>query len=347
METATRPSGWPARSERRVALTGTIAGLAERLGAPADFLRALVIAAAFAEPWVWAAYVLVAVALAAPGERRPGLGSVVVAGRMAALIGVVWLATLPGGTTTMLDLEGKPSSWIPFSAITAAALTALLVRRRPGGFQPTARDTVLAVAPFVLAAAGFALAVVLVPDVRWERWLFLAPLIAGVALLVRPRAALARAAIAPAGALAGVSALVIGAGVRLEGGVGDIALRPHSATEVPRELRRGVGDIELDLAGLRGEEGPTRLALDASVGVGSIDVEVPRRTLVEVDAGVSKGRLFVHSDDQRDARVTARAVPIGETGRPVKPRMRLRLRLRAGVGEVIVNEGSGSTRWKL
>ena len=48
METAARPSGWPARSERRVALTGTIAGLAERLGAPADFLRALVIAAALA-----------------------------------------------------------------------------------------------------------------------------------------------------------------------------------------------------------------------------------------------------------------------------------------------------------
>lgn len=67
----TRPSGWPARSESRVALTGTIGGLAERLGAPADFIRLLVIVAVFAQPWTFFAYVAAAIALAAPASGGP------------------------------------------------------------------------------------------------------------------------------------------------------------------------------------------------------------------------------------------------------------------------------------
>lgn len=281
-----------------------------------------------------------------------------VAGKVAALIGLFYgPGSLPGMTTIF---EREPSSWIPFSALVITGLVALLVRGRPEGSRRTPRDAVLAASPFVLTAGAFALAVVLLPDVRWERWLFAPTLVAGVVLLVWPRGALVRAAIPPAAAFACLSVLVIGAGVRLEGGVGDVTVRPRSAAQLPREVRRGVGDVELDLARLPG--GPRRLSLDASVGVGSIDVKVPRRTLVELDARVGEGRHVVEGASghgrisfehlkvqERRGRITGRGTPVGDGGRPVRPRMRfrLRLRLRTGVGEIKVSDESSSTRWQL
>ena len=307
----------------------------------------------FAQPWVLAAYVVAAMALAAPGERRPGLGSLVVAGKVAALMGLFWgPALLPGGNTIF---EGEPTSWIPFAAIVIVGLAALLVRARPQTSRRAPRDVVLAATPFVLAAGAFALAVVLLPDVRWERWLFLPTLVAGAVLLAWPRRTLVRAAIPPAIALAAVSVLAMGAGVRLEGGVGDTSESPRDAAELPRELRRAVGDVRLDLSHLR--PGTGRVAVDASVGVGTIDVTVPRRTLVELDGRVGQGRH--HLDDiarrrasnaklhERNGRVLGRGIPVSDSGRPVKPRMRLRLRLQAGVGEVTVGEESFRTRWML
>jgi phage shock protein PspC (stress-responsive transcriptional regulator) len=343
----TRPSGWPTRSKTRVAFTGTIGGLAERLGAPANFLRALLILTAYAEAWVFAAYVVTALALAAPGQRRPGLDSVVVAGRMAALIGLCYATTALPGMTMLFDLEGEPSSWIPFSAIGVAGAAALLVRRRPDSSTRMTSDVVLGAAPFVLVAVSLALAVVLLPGVRWERWLFVPTVIAGLMLLAQPRSALVRAAIPPAIVFASASALVIGTGVRLEGGVGDTTLRPRTAAEVPREVRRGVGDVELDLTSLR--QGPRQLTVDASVGLGTLDVTVPPRTAVEIDVRVGEGRLFADnvSRDEQDGRVIGRVVPVDDKGRAVRPRMRLRLRLHVGVGEVSVNSGNDLTRWTL
>lgn len=352
----TRPSGWPARSESRVALTGTIGGLAERLGAPVDFIRSLVFLAAWAQPWTFAAYAVAALALAAPGERRPGLGSLIVAGRLAALMGLIYVTSALPGSSLGFDLEGEPSSWIPFSAIGVAAFTALLVRRRSGSPRPRARDAVFAAAPFVLAAAGITLAVVLLPDVRWESWLFIPAVIAGAALLARPGGRLARAAIAPAVILASLSVLVIGAGVRLQGGVGDTTLRPRSAEELPREYRRAVGDVDLDLTHLR--EGPRQITLDASVGVGTLNVTVPTGTLVEVDVRVGQGRLDAaalgqgelpvdDAADERNVRILGRGVPVDNRGRRVPPRMRMRLRLSAGIGEVSLSDETMSRRWKL
>jgi len=341
-----RPSGWPARSASRSALTGTIGGLAERLGAPTDFLRLLVVVAAYVQHWVIAAYLMTAIALAAPGERRTGMSGLVVAGRMAALMGLAYLAGFLPGTTAIFDLDGEPSSWIPFGAVAISGLTALLVRRRADRWSPAPHEAVLAAVPIVLAGAGLGLAVVVFPEVRWERWLFVPALIAGVVLLARPRGALARAAIPPAAAFAAVSALMLGAGVRLEGGVGDTTVRPQSAAQVPRELHRAVGDVNLDLTALRGRG--ERITVDASVGVGTVDVEVPPRTLVELDVRLGQARLSVEDLDARNRRVIGRGVPLDVTrGHAVQPRMRLRLRLRAGAGEIIVNDKTTSTRWTL
>lgn len=346
VERPTRPVGWPARSERRVALTGTIGGLAERLGAPADFIRALLIVAAFAQPWVFAGYVAAAVVLADPGKRRPGLGSLVAAARIAALFGLIQVAGSLPGLTPLFEGD-EPSRWIPFSSVVVAGLAALLVRRRSARGERSGfgqRDAVLAATPFVLCASGLALAVVLAPDVRWERYLPIPALLAGMVLLARPRAALARAAILPAVTFAIGSLLAIGADVRLDGGVGDTTLYPRTAAELPHELRRGVGDVALDLTHLRAQAEP--LAVDASIGVGSLKVNVPPRTLVEIDARLGQGRLSLDriERDERDGRVIARGIPTMGRQR-LRPRLRLRLKVRAGLADVRVN-GIGS-KWEL
>ena len=348
-----RPTGWPARSESRVALTGTIGGLAQWLGAPVDFLRVLVAVAVYAQPWTFVAYVVAAVALAAPGERRPGLGNLVVAAKVAAVVGLLYGPTLLPGTDGVLD--GEPSSWIPYGAIVLVGLTALLVRRRPESATRAPLDAVVATVPFALAAAVFVLGVALFPSVRCDRFLFLPALIAGVVVLWRPRATLVRAAITPAAVLAGISALAIGAGVRLEGGVGDTTARPRTTAELPRQVRRAVGDVELDLTRLGGASTP--LTVDASVGVGTLEVMTPRRALVELEARIGQGRHSLEGATEGDVGrgnfriqdgrgdVFRRGIPVAGPGRRVRPRLRLRLRLRGGAGQITVSDPSHTTRW--
>src|ERR671922_2450489 len=124
----------------------------------------------------------------------------------------------------------------------------------------------------------------LVHDVRWERYVPLAVATGGLAMLAAPRR---RELAVPAMLALGIAALILASGARLEGGLGDERMTPAEATGEPVVARRAVGDLTVDLRGLR--SGAEPVSLLASVGIGDLRVAVPNNARVIVEARVGLG----------------------------------------------------------
>jgi hypothetical protein len=113
----------------------------------------------------------------------------------------------------------------------------------------------------------------------------------------------------------------------LGGGVGDRTERPAT----PAELRRyelAIGNLQLDLRGLRVPAGTT--AVEARVGIGELDVRVPQGVAVEVVASSGIGQVVALGKEEGG--VASRV----ETSAGAGDR-RLRLDVRGGVGQVRVD----------
>jgi hypothetical protein len=101
-----------------------------------------------------------------------------------------------------------------------------------------------------------------------------------------------------------------------------------------------MGDLFLDLRHLRHAASAT--TVEASVGVGTLHVTLPRGARVELDARVGEGRIdpwavsdvsAVQGFDQRMRRNLTRA----ERARPTAP---IRLKADVGIGSIDIERGS-------
>ena len=81
------------------------------------------------------------------------------------------------------------------------------------------------------------------------------------------------------------------AAANVEGGIGERVERPVSAAEVEDEYRLGFGQLELDLRELELPAGETRV--EASVGLGELDITIPSDVAVAVTAEARWGEVDV------------------------------------------------------
>lgn len=194
---------------------------------------------------------------------------------------------------------------------------------------PVARITYALV---FLLAGGAGLAIAAGADVE-ARTVFVAALgLTGAGLLVGSILGRARGLIPLGLVLLVGTSLTSALELPLEGGVGERRITPASAAAVGAEYRLGVGEMVIDLteippAQFRGDG----VEIDASVGIGSLQVVVPDDVEVTgvLDTRLGEVTAFDRVDHGVDAALeVARA---GEEGAGV-----VDVDLRVGVGEVIV-----------
>lgn len=144
--------------------------------------------------------------------------------------------------------------------------------------------------------------------------------------------------------VAGVVAVTLWSGGSLNGGVGNASMQPASLSQVRSHYRQGVGHLEVDLSRVRFPDRGRQV--DVSLGVGDLQLVLPRRTVVNLDAssGVA-GR--VHLPDGEMARQAFQ----GELGKPASlvsgdrssPRVpHLTVDAHVGVGVINVSWGSSA-----
>jgi predicted membrane protein len=120
--------------------------------------------------------------------------------------------------------------------------------------------------------------------------------------------------------------------VPLRGGIGEARYRPTFVGDVRDEYELAIGHMYLDLRDVAPQPGET-VDVNASVGIGRLEVRVPSSARIEVDAHTGAGSLLLfgrHYDGwHRDARRTVEG-DSRTTGV-------LHLKLRVGAGEVDVH----------
>jgi hypothetical protein len=121
--------------------------------------------------------------------------------------------------------------------------------------------------------------------------------------------------------------------IRLEGGVGDKAVRPTSIEETSEGIHLAVGQLRVDLTGLTLPEGTTA-STEITLGIGELIIEVPNTIQVDVRAKVGAGQitLFGTPHDGVNIEATGRNSPPSASGR------RLLLTVSVGLGQVTVRE---------
>jgi phage shock protein PspC (stress-responsive transcriptional regulator) len=326
------------RTENRL-VAGVAGGIADRLNAPVTFVRLFIaLAAAIWAPWTYVIYAGAALLLPAGDRDRPDWDNLVGAGRLGLVLAAPWLASPP------LDvgepLGGTAGWWIAsygLLAVGAAVMLSADYRRGRGRSREEARAAVLGALPVAGCVALLGAAILLFPDVRWERVAPLAAIAGGAVLLITGR----REYVAPAMLALAAAVVIVASGARLDGGVGDVRVAPASPGGEPVVVRRAVGDVAIDLSRLPRSAGS--VAVEASVGVGDLDITLPPGTPVDVDARVGRGSIDpwglqradkVQGFDQR--LVAMDRISAGRPGRaPVM------ITADVGAGSIQIRQGSG------
>lgn len=114
--------------------------------------------------------------------------------------------------------------------------------------------------------------------------------------------------------------------VDVRDGVGERTYVPADAVDVHKRYRLGIGELRLDLAGLRLPAGETEV--DARVGIGDLRITVPDDVALRVRATAQAGQASVLG-----RRVDGRNASVGVTG---NGRRVLVIRARVGLGNVQV-----------
>jgi phage shock protein PspC (stress-responsive transcriptional regulator) len=278
----------PRRTEHRL-VAGVAGGIADRLNAPVAFVRFFILVATIWSPFVFAAYGAAALVLPAGGRNQPDWDNLVGAGRLALVLAAPWLA-LWSPLAINEPIDGS-AGWVVAAvgllAVGAVAMFSADYRREGGRTREEARSAVLGALPAAACGLLLAAAIVLVPDVRWERFVPLVAIAGGAALLVAGR----REHVAPALLVLAVAVVVVASGARLDGGVGDVRMKPADPRGEPIVVRRAFGDVELDLRRVRNAVAP--VDVEVSAGMGDVEVTVPEWARVEVDARVGRGEIDV------------------------------------------------------
>jgi phage shock protein PspC (stress-responsive transcriptional regulator) len=330
-----------ARLRRRVEhrlVAGVAGGVADRLNAPVAFVRFFILLAFAWAPWTIAVYAGAALLLPARDRNRPDWDNLVGAGRLGLVFAALWLAMPP---VVINEPMGGSTGWYVASVGLLAAGAAVMFsadyRRGRGRSREEARSAVLGALPVAGCAAMLAAAIMLVPDVRWERVVPLAAIAGGAALLLAGR----RQYVAPAMLALAAAVVVVTSGARLDGGVGDLRVAPRDPGGEPIVVRRAVGDVAIDLSRL--PRSTERVEVEASVGIGDLEITMPPGTLVEVDAGVGRGssepgglsrNSMLQGFDQRQVGVDR--ISAGRPGRA-----HVRIVADVGVGTVEISQAPG------
>ncbi|HEX3874873.1 MAG TPA: PspC domain-containing protein [Solirubrobacteraceae bacterium] len=317
---------------------GVAAELAERLAVPVGFIRPLLLLASFAQGDLVLAYVLAALLLPRAGRRRPSAVNLIAVTRVGISFGLVW-GLVGGGLSLNQGLfDQGPAVWVTQCGVCLAGLVALLATGLPAADRDRRRDrdTVRAAVPLVCLVGLTALGVCLVPGVRWDRALAVDAILAGVAILLPWRGS--RPIIVPAAVVAAAAVLVVGAGARLDGGVGNARIAPRTAAAIPPAYRRAVGDLTIDLTALRPAGGV--VVVRASVGIGTLVIDVPPDTQISAVEQVGRGELDDPGpefglDLRRTAVIAARDPHSGAAS--ALPRLRLRILAAVGIGHLEID----------
>jgi hypothetical protein len=260
----------------------------------------------------------------------------VAVGRLAILIAVPWILFPDGQDISFVH----PTVAVPAQGLllvgALAFFSADYIRERPRT-NPESRAVVLGALPVALPLAAAGAAVVAIPDVRWDSYLPLVPVVGGSALVLAALADRPRPFVAPAVLAVAIAAAVSAADARLEGGVGDLRVAPSDSAVI----RRASGDVVVDLRRVP----PGRdVRLEATVGRGHLLVGVPSRARVDVTAHVGQGRVDAglvnrgfHEVDGFDRSVTHRYRATSSRG-PV-----IHLLLRVGTGSIEVRDRENFT----
>lgn len=279
--------------------------------------------------WIAVALIVVASALLADELWRPGLVWPL------ALIGIGLLlfrrpavTGSPGGSPDARD-RGAPAPTLdpgladatPPPQARPAAAPPLAHRRRPRSILTRGTLALGLIAGGVAALLGIAG----VLDLSFEHYLALALTVVGAGLLV--------------GAWWGRSATLLVLGVLLVPPLltaslvdmplngGEVNVRPRTWHELGSAYQLGAGELTLDLTELDPSRGPAEL--EASVGMGELNVIVPSGEAVRAEGSVGAGSVDLLGEERGGFGVEL-VREVGE-GPP-----RLRLLLDVGVGEVTV-----------
>ena len=342
--------GGAAGREEPWIVAGVAAAIAPRLRLTPGTVRAVFVVLGIVAFWpVLAVYGACALVVPHVGRRRPGVTN---------LVGFVRLSVVAAliGLTPQLSLDqygifgAGEAVWIPVGGAVLAGAVALLAMRRPVSPGATAGDRrwMLSALPACLLAAVAVAGTILAPGVRFELVLALG-LVAIGALVAVAGSRLDLPAALVSSAVVGLGALVlIGSGARLQGGVGDLTAAPRSVAQLAPAYRRAIGDLTLDLRGLR--LGPGVAAhVSASVGFGNLRLELPGdatgTVAVSIGAGNLNGDVLGPGATGFMVRRTVRITPPGPPRRAGGLRaggLRVDISARVGDGCVLILTPDGS-----
>jgi phage shock protein PspC (stress-responsive transcriptional regulator) len=332
------------RTENRL-VAGVAGGIADRLNASVGFVRVFIaIASIWALPWVLAVYATATLLIPPRGSDRPDWDNLIGLTRLAVLFGVPLLGPVYGVILNE-PFRGPLGWWIAFYGLLVAGGVALLstdYRRERPRTREEARAVVLAAAPVAASLLALAGLMLIAPGVQWEGFAPIVALVGAATLIVAARRPSPGAFLAPAVLAVAVSALVVAADTRLQGGLGARDVTPGPSGDEPIVARRAIGNLSLDLT--RVTRGGRDATVEASVGVGTLRISVPRRVRLELDASVGKGRIdpyvFTGADGRQgfDQRVRRSGQP-PRTGSAIPT---LRVRADVGLGEIDVSSGAVS-----
>jgi phage shock protein PspC (stress-responsive transcriptional regulator) len=137
-------------------------------------------------------------------------------------------------------------------------------------------------------------------------------IVAGVVLVAGAVRGGMRWLIAPALSLAIAVALVSAADVKLDGGVGDRQYRPTSVTAVRDNYRLGMGQLLVDLRGVKLPPGDRPMSIH--LGVGDARVVVPEDVCVVSRAQIGAGAVLLFDSDHGGVDLDWEDAPRAPTG---------------------------------
>ncbi len=244
------------------------------------------------------------------------------------LTGTAWLAVAAIGVAAIFAFPFAGGSALVLAV--PAALAVLVWRLFGGKVDPR----LVRVAIVVVAIAGsIALGVTAGIAAAFGAGTVIAVVViaAGVVLVAGGVRGNARWLVVPALVLAAPATIVEAADLKLQGGVGDREYRPASVSDLRSVYRLGAGELDLDLRDLRPEAMQT-VDVTARVGVGEVEITVPRGVCVQTDGHAGVGSIDILGRVNEGVDVDAERGGIAAPGQPT-----IRVHLKGGVADLRVN----------
>jgi Cell wall-active antibiotics response 4TMS YvqF len=128
-----------------------------------------------------------------------------------------------------------------------------------------------------------------------------------------------------------VLGVTLGSGSSLRGGAGDNTYAPANVSAVQSHYRLGAGNLDLNLAAVKfPSAGKT---VDVTVGLGKLTVEVPKNTVINLQARSGLGQVDVFGRTASNVQETY------YIGTPTSTAPRLNLNAHVGIGSIQISQG--------